>query len=90
MAKTKNKLWFKAKNYGWGWYPITWEGWTVIIVYILFIVYRGNTVSKLFDTQTSFVFRYFFEVLFLTIPLLTVCYLKGERPEWRWGKKKKS
>lgn len=29
---SKNKLWFKAKNYGWGWYPVTWEGWTVTII----------------------------------------------------------
>ena len=21
------KLWFKAKLYGWGWYPCSWEGW---------------------------------------------------------------
>ncbi len=86
---SKNKLWFKAKNYGWGWYPITWEGWTVTILYILFIVYRGNKISKMFDTDSSFIFRYFFEILFSIIPLLVICYLKGEKPEWRWGDKKR-
>lgn len=91
MSKNKlpsSKLWFRAKNYGYGWYPVTWEGWTVIIIYILFIVYRGNTVNKMFDTDSSFIFRYFFEILFSIIPLLVICYLKGERPQWRWGKKK--
>lgn len=85
---SKNKLWFKAKNYGWGWYPVTWEGWAVIIIFVLFITYRANVVSKMFDTDSSFAFRYFFEVVFSIIPLLVICYLKGERPEWRWGKKK--
>lgn len=84
---TKSKLWFKAKNYGWGWYPVTWQGWLTVILYITFITYRANKVHLMFDTDSSFVFRYFFEVLFATIPLLIICYLKGEKPKWRWGKK---
>jgi len=87
---SKNKLWFKAKNYGWGWYPITWEGWLVTIIFILFITFRANKVSQMFDTNSSFIFRYFFEILFSIIPLLVICYLKGERPSWRWGNKKVS
>lgn len=83
----KKRLWFKAKSYGWGWVPVTWEGWLVTILYILFITYRAATVSEMFDTETSFVFRYFFEILLATIPLLIVCYIKGEKPRWRWGKK---
>lgn len=82
-----NKLWFRAKNYGWGWYPITWEGWLVTILFILFIVYRSNKVSLMFDTGSSFAFRYAFEVMFSVIPLLIICYIKGESPKWRWENK---
>jgi ABC-type phosphate/phosphonate transport system permease subunit len=85
--KSKKKLWFRAKKYGWGWTPVTWEGWLVVIIYVLFISFRAKEVSSMFDTNTSFVFRYFFEVLFSTIPLIIICYLKGEKPRWRWGKK---
>lgn len=92
---SSNKLWFKAKNYGWGWYPVTWEGWLVTILFVVFITFRANKVSQMFDTDSSFIFRYFFEVLFSLIPLLVICYstsaeshLKGEKPQWRWGKKK--
>ena len=84
---TKNKLWFKAKNYGWGWYPVTWQGWLVVILYVGLIVYRAKKVHLMFDTDSSFALRYFFEVLFATITLLIICYLKGEKPRWRWGKK---
>ncbi len=84
---TKNKLWFKAKRYGWGWYPSSWEGWLVTILFILLVIYRANKVSLMFDTESSFAFRYSFEILFMTIPLILICYLKGERPKWRWGKK---
>lgn len=84
---SKNKLWFKAKKYGWGWYPASWEGWLVTILYVLFILYRANEVSLMFDTESSFIFRYTFEIIFTTIPLIVICYLKGEKPEWRWGDK---
>lgn len=83
----KNRLWFKAKNYGWGWYPVTWEGWLVTILFVVFITYRANKVSDMFDTDSSFVFRFLFEIIFALIPLLIICYLKGEKPYWRWGKK---
>lgn len=80
-----HKLWFKAKRYGWGWYPASWEGWLVTTLYVLFILYRANKVSLMFDTESSFIFRYTFEIIFMTVPLLLICYLKGERPKWRWG-----
>ena len=82
-----NKLWFKAKNYGWGWYPVTREGWLVTILFVVFITFRANKVSQMFDTDSSFIFRYFFEILLSIIPLLVICYIKGEKPEWRWGNK---
>ena len=25
------QLWFRAKSYGWGWTPITWQGWAVLL-----------------------------------------------------------
>jgi hypothetical protein len=32
--KGKNRYWFPAKRYGWGWGPPqTWQGWAVVIVW---------------------------------------------------------
>ena len=28
------KLWFRAKRYGWGWYPCSWQGWAVLAMYV--------------------------------------------------------
>ena len=36
--KTK-KLWFRAIYYGWGWYPCSWEGWLVLLVWVLLFVF---------------------------------------------------
>jgi len=88
MQNSQKKLWFKAKNYGWGWYPVTWQGWLVLIGYIGILQYRVVTVHQMFDTVSSFTWRMFFEVIFITVPLIVICYAKGEKPEWRWGGKK--
>lgn len=84
----KKNLWFKAKNYGWGWYPSSWQGWVTLLSYFAFLLYRGKETSHMFDTAQSFAFRYSFETVFATILLIAICFLKGEKPEWRWGGKK--
>ena len=40
MENTKNnsKLWFKAKRYGWGWTPSAWQGWMVLLVYLVSVL----------------------------------------------------
>lgn len=73
--KKGRRLWFRAKYYGWGWYPVTWEGWVVLLTYILYVVDRSAESKKLF------------EIFFATILLIIICYLTGEKPRWRWGKK---
>jgi hypothetical protein len=72
----KKKLWFRAKMYGWGWYPSSWEGWLVLTVFALLIIISALTLgpfSLLVATP-------------LTIILIYICYKTGEKPRWRWGK----
>lgn len=84
---SKKRYWFKAKKYGWGWYPGTWEGYLIILVYILYVTWRALEMGAMFDTASSAVFRYVFELLPPTVILIVICYLKGEKPGWRWGDK---
>ncbi|KKP87224.1 MAG: hypothetical protein UR89_C0004G0013 [Candidatus Roizmanbacteria bacterium GW2011_GWA2_35_8] len=72
----KNILWFRAKNYGWGWYPSSWQGWIILSIYLIYLFYRGMETKRIIET------------IFATILLIIICYLKGEKPEWRWGGKK--
>jgi hypothetical protein len=89
MEKEKHKkLWFKSKTYGWGWVPVSWEGWVVLAVYLLLVVgdFRFINASQhsVSDTFISFVPRF----IFLSVVLVALCYWKGEKPRWRWGDKK--
>lgn len=69
------KLWFRRKKYGWGWTPNTWQGWTAVIVTVFGIIF-GMTTDSLFTIAAS------------AAALIVVSYVKGPKPEWRWGKTK--
>jgi uncharacterized membrane protein YhaH (DUF805 family) len=80
----KEKLWFKAKQYGWGWYPITWQGWIITLAFILFV----TCMATIFLTKGRLM-EYFLSLIISMVILIIICYLKGEKPEWRWGEKKR-
>ena len=76
-------FWFPAKTYGWGWGPPkSWQGWLVLTIYALFLA-AGAVYFLRSDRTVSFVLYAFFVTAMLTV----VVWLKGEKPEWRWGKK---
>lgn len=75
------KLWFRAKLYGWGWYPCSWEGWLVTLAFIVLI---GLSAARLVNGGS--VTFYLVSLLILTAVLIAICYKTGEKPRWRWGK----
>ncbi len=81
------KVWFKAKEYGWGWYPGTWQGWAVIGLYTISVTFHVLNVNKFALSGTEVVFNFTVPLIVNTIFLIIVCYVKGEKPGWRWGEK---
>lgn len=72
--------------FGWGWYPISWQGWAVIILYVLAIVPDAARVNATEDSVSDFLINFGFHFVILTVFLLIICYTKGEKPAWHWGK----
>jgi hypothetical protein len=82
-----SKLWFKARKYGWGWTPITWEGWVLVGVYLIFCILAGVLLIPNFDDEIGVVYITAFGlfIISLTSFLVGISYRKGEAPAWRWG-----
>jgi hypothetical protein len=81
-GKTKNKkLWFKAKTFGWGWVPVTWQGWLITLIFIAFITYMA-----MFYLVKGRLVEYFVSLIASMIILMYICFKTGEKPRWRWGK----
>jgi hypothetical protein len=73
--------WFPAKRYGWGWGPpVDWRGWVFMFGWLaVFFSGVGFLISRSSLMHVPFAAA-------MVIVLLAVCYWKGERPRWRWGK----
>ena len=80
MRPNEKQIWFPAKKYGWGWgLPNCWQGWLVFTAYLVMLFGGAFLVSQ----HTSLYVAY---AAVLSIILIIVCYIKGEKPRWRWGK----
>ncbi len=80
MDPNEKRIWFPAKKYGWGWGPpCAWQGWVVMGVWFVLLTVGGIFLAPL---STGLFVAY---AVLLGIVLITVCWIKGEKPRWRWG-----
>ena len=87
MTKTKgNSLWFKRRRYGYGWTPVTWQGWTVVDLFLAIVV-GGAALSASAESDAAVVIYLNF-VVAATLLLIGASLQKGPTPKWRWGKSK--
>lgn len=79
MSLPKDKAWFPAKRYGYGWgVPRRWQGWLVLGLYVIALAAGsifGRKHPGYFTTYT----------VGLSTLLLLICVWKGEPARWRWG-----
>jgi len=80
LRNNPKHYWFKRKLYGWGWVPVTWQGWLVVIVglaFFLFGMYVGETDDAPGATLIGF--------LIMLAIIFFFGYKNGEKPRWSWG-----
>jgi len=79
--------WFKRKIYGWGWTPVTWQGWVTTIIYLALIILFSLTVDKTSPAR-EVMFTFILPVILLTVAFIRIAFKKGEKPKWQWGVEK--
>jgi hypothetical protein len=91
LKDNPNRFWFKAKTYGWGWTPESWQGWVVTLIYttliVIIIFTKEEPVAGNPNSGSNFL-TFALPIIVLTSSLIFICYKKGEKPRWRWGAKK--
>lgn len=78
-------LWFKRKLYGWGWTPVTWQGWLMTAVYVGLVTASALTIDENSPPQ-EVAFTFILPAVLLTIAFIRIAYKKGESPRWTWGR----
>ena len=80
--------WFKRKLYGWGWVPVKWQGWLVLLVFVVVLVWDTIRLNSSQHSVSDFLINLVPQAFILFVILIAICYLTGERPKWQWGKPK--
>jgi hypothetical protein len=75
--------WFKRRRYGWGFFPVTWQGWTLTAAYVVLVVVPAFVLPD--DHGTGLTIGYLAYVVVLTGAFLAITFATGPRPRWRWG-----
>lgn len=83
MKPEEKMIWFKRKRYGWGWTPCTWQGWMVVVIYIVGLL---KIIQNLLpNSSASSPTQFFIAIITWTVILIVVSYRTGEKPRWQWG-----
>lgn len=86
MDEQNKDIWFPAKKYGVGWgLPITWQGWLVLGIYMALV--SIGTVFLVIAENPVWTVPFILYVSMLSGGLIFICYKKGEKIKFRWGKK---
>jgi hypothetical protein len=73
-------VWFRAKRYGYGWFPNTWQGWLITGTFLLAIL----AISRFMEVNSL---EQNVALIGTAILLIIICYKTGEKPSWNWGNK---
>ncbi len=79
------KVWFRAKRYGYGWYPVTWQGWLILVVFVILTARNIAQIGAGDETDGAIGALIVVQEFILVAVLIFVCWLTGEKPGWRWG-----
>ena len=74
----RGKLWFKRRHFGWGWTPVTIEGWVIVLAYIVAVALMAMNMNE-------HSFSFYAGVFAVTLLLTAIGFIKGEAPKWQWG-----
>jgi len=86
----QNKYWFKRRRFGYGWVPVTKQGFLLVSGFLLVIV-ASSFLLELVPDKDMFVasILYLIAVAVLVIVMIIMTRLHGPKPKWRWGVSKK-
>ncbi len=80
----EKKYWFKRRRYGWGWTPVTWQGWIAVAVPLAFVLIAARLLPD--DPTPGERFGYFGVIAFSLGAMIFFSYKYGPSPKWRWGR----
>ena len=79
------RRWFGPKRYGWGWSPVTWEGWVATLAVVVAPFAALFIASSATDSGSARTTAVVTTSVTAVAVLVVLAVFKGEKPRWRWG-----
>ncbi len=86
----KNKYWFKLKKYGYGFTPISWEGWLATLIFVA-LIFVSAYINDFFISQIELKegLRFSLDLIILTTLFSIISANRTkEKLGWHWGNRK--
>ncbi len=80
LRDNPKNYWFKRRIFGWGWFPVKWQGWLVVLAFIGILLYTTNIFLNKGKTL-----EYAISLIIAITVLICIGCKKGEKPRWQWG-----
>ncbi len=88
MKDKSSKLWFKRRRYGWGWTPVSWQGWLSVAIFVAIVISSLFTLPmKPNEPTPGQILLLFMYIAGAGLILIGISFMKGPMPKFRWGKK---
>lgn len=76
--------WFENKIFGWGWVPISWQGWALTLAYMTIVCGIAIILFLLINDPRIFIWLFIPLALACSAYMTKLAYDYGEKPEWPW------
>lgn len=88
MNDDHKKYLIKRRRYGYGWIPVTWQGWLFLILQAGIVITAATFLPHKPAQPTTAELVQFFIIFGLAVAnLVLVSVQMSPTPKWRWGKK---
>lgn len=88
-----NNLWFKKRWYGWGWTPVKWQGWALVLLFLIIAIvdalYLECRIAQYPEAVAENMIIFFGVLITAFVLFMWLSYKKGEKPGWSWGDPRK-
>lgn len=79
------RRWFAPKRYGWGWTPVTWQGWLTVAAFVTLLAALPFYARSQASTPGDALLTAVSGGVILLLAMFWICFRTGGRPRWRWG-----
>ena len=89
MTRNPKNYWFKRRRYGYGWFPVKWQGWLSVVVFLAAAIGTAFVVlpPKPQQPDAAQLSVFLGGLAIYVLAIIAVGITKGPVPHWRWGKK---